>query len=169
MYIKDLVVDLRKQFGDDCILAEEDSGFTPSVTINPNLILQISAYISGNPNFYYDFLNFISGVDYGIGENKLMVVYHLTSLYYQRQLSIKCVLPRPDLPELPEIDSVVAVWRAADWLEREVYDMYGIRFKNHPDFRRILLPEDWEGYPLRKDYKTAEFYHGIKIDYEEKS
>ena len=69
------------------------------------------------------------------------------------------------LRENPEVESVESVWKCADWHEREAYDMYGFKFLNHPDLIRILMPYDWEGYPLRKDYKNPEFYQGMKVPY----
>jgi NADH-quinone oxidoreductase subunit C len=67
------------------------------------------------------------------------------------RLRLKCRLPGSD----PEIDSVTGVWRGANWYERETFDLFGVRFRNHPDLRRIMLPEDWEGHPLRKDYPVT--------------
>ena len=67
--------------------------------------------------------------------------------------------------KLPQVPSVSSIWKTADWHEREAFDLVGIEFTNHPDLRRILLPSDWEGYPLRKDYKEQEEYHGIKVKY----
>jgi NADH-quinone oxidoreductase subunit C len=74
---------------------------------------------------------------------------------------LKVMVPR----ENPEVDSVSSIWRGADWYEREAFDMYGINFKGHPDLRRILMPADWEGHPLRKDYKHQEFYRDVKVQY----
>jgi NADH-quinone oxidoreductase subunit C len=92
------------------------------------------------------------------------VVYNLASIPYKKQLTLKVVKyhdrSREDLPSFP---SVSTVWRTAEWHEREAYDLLGINFENHPDLRRILLPDDWEGYPLRKDYKAQEYYRGIKV------
>ena len=67
--------------------------------------------------------------------------------------------------KLPQVPSLVKIWKTADWHEREVYDLVGVNFKGHPDLRRILLPEDWEGHPLRKDYQEQEKYNGIKVKY----
>jgi NADH-quinone oxidoreductase subunit C len=78
-------------------------------------------------------------------------VYHLHSPERNERLRLKCRLPAAN----PEIDSVTAVWRGANWYERETFDLFGIRFRNHPGLRRIMLPEDWEGHPLRKDYPVT--------------
>jgi len=93
------------------------------------------------------------------------LVYHLWSTAARVSLVLKTKLPRwqGDNPgQLPEIASVASVWRGADWHEREVYDLSGVRFVGHPDLRRILCPEDWEGYPLRKDYEMPLEYHGMR-------
>ena len=95
----------------------------------------------------------------------LELVYHLWSTAARATLVLKTKLPRwlNDRPgELPEIPSVAGVWRTADWHEREVFDLSGVMFLGHPDLRRILCPEDWEGYPLRKDYQMPLEYHGIR-------
>ncbi|MGA0041012.1 MAG: NADH-quinone oxidoreductase subunit C, partial [Pirellulales bacterium] len=95
----------------------------------------------------------------------LELVYHLWSTQARVSLVLKAKLPRwkGDQPgQLPEVPSVVGVWRTADWHEREVFDLSGVLFVGHPDLRRILCPEDWEGYPLRKDYEMPLEYHGIR-------
>lgn len=103
-----------------------------------------------------------------IADPRFEVVYHLLSLSRRQTLTLKVILPRPGGDELskdaelPEIPSIADLWLAANWHEREAFDMFGIRFKGHPDLRRILCPEDWEGYPLRKDYKFPLEYHGIR-------
>jgi NADH-quinone oxidoreductase subunit C len=95
-------------------------------------------------------------VDY---KEKYAVAYHLHSLKHRHAIGMKVFLPR-ETPSLPTVD---AVWPAANFQEREVFDLFGIAFEGSKDLRRILLPEDWEGHPLRKDYKYPDFYHGIKI------
>lgn len=96
-------------------------------------------------------LSSVTGVDRYPAEPRLEVVYHLHSIDRNERLRLKCRLPGAD----PVIDSVTSVWRGANWYEREVFDLFGIRFINHPDLRRIMMPEDWEGYPLRKDYPVT--------------
>ena len=96
-------------------------------------------------------LSTVTGVDWYPQEPRFEVVYHLHSPERNERLRLKCRLAGAN----PEIDSVTAVWRGAGWYERETFDLFGIRFRNHPDLRRIMLPEDWEGYPLRKDYPVT--------------
>jgi NADH-quinone oxidoreductase subunit C len=92
-------------------------------------------------------LSTVTGVDWYPAEPRFEVVYHLLSLSRNVRLRVKCKLPGDN----PEIDSLTGVWRSANWYERETFDLFGIRFRNHPDLTRIMLPEDWEGHPLRKD------------------
>ncbi len=106
----------------------------------------------------YRRLSCVTAVDWFPGEPRFEVVYHLHNLDGNRRLRLKCRLGG----DPAEIDSVTPVWQSADWYEREVFDLFGIIFRGHPDLRRILLPEDWEGYPLRKDYPV----HGFKYGYE---
>lgn len=96
-------------------------------------------------------LSTVTGVDWYPAEPRFEVVYHLHSFSRNERLRMKCRLPGGDA----EIDSVTEVWRGANWFERETFDLFGVRFRNHPDLRRIMLPEDWQGHPLRKDYKIT--------------
>ena len=123
-------------------------------------LLAVAEKLFQNPEMYFDMLTCITGIDNGVEENTMECVYTLYSIPFNSQLMLKVVLPRKN----PEIDSVSHIWKSANWLEREIFDMYGIHFKNHPDLRRILLPGDWDGYPLRKDYKQQEYYRGVKVE-----
>ena len=96
-------------------------------------------------------LSTVTAVDRYPLEPRFEVVYHLHSIERNQRVRLKCRLGGTD----PVIDSVTPVWRGAGWYEREVFDLFGIRFLNHPDLRRIMMPEDWEGYPLRKDYPVT--------------
>ena len=101
-------------------------------------------------------------MDYG-PEKTLGVVYNLASMRLRHKITIKVEVPR-DGGSLPTVSDV---WSTADWHEREAYDLCGMQFENHPDHRRILLPDDWEGHPLLKDYEVQEFYQGIRVPYTE--
>ena len=93
----------------------------------------------------------LTAVDWRPQEPRFEVIYHLHSIERNLRVRLKCRLAGGD----PAIESVTSVWRAADWYEREVFDLFGIRFTGHPDLRRIMLPDDWEGHPLRKDYPVT--------------
>ncbi|RKR84445.1 NADH dehydrogenase subunit C [Mucilaginibacter gracilis] len=164
MIFEDIKNILITKFGSDIIVGEETSGLQWALLIAPQNITAVCLELRDNPATYFDFLSNLSGVDYGTAENRFGVVYHLASIPYHTQLTLKvsCTI-NPDADALPTCQSVSSVYKTAEWHEREAYDMLGIFFKNHPDMRRILLPDDWEGFPLRKDYVEAEEYKGIKI------
>ena len=109
------------------------------------------------PELDFDFLRMISGVEF---EDRLASVYHLYSYRHGHSLTLRAELPK----EKPQIESVADIWPAADWHERETFDLMGIVFQGHPELRRILLPLDWEGHPLRSDYQQPRQYHGVKND-----
>lgn len=162
MKVADIIASLQEKFSED-ILETEQEVLQPWIEIKVKALPIISTFLLKEESLYFDFLHCISGVDYGLESGKLGVVYHLSSLIHEHQLVLKVSTDRTNPQAIP---SVSTIWKAAEWHEREVYDLLGIPFENHPDLRRILLPDDWEGHPLRKDYVEAEEYHGIKIAYE---
>jgi NADH-quinone oxidoreductase subunit C len=120
------------------------------VYVDPASAHEIIRWLHDDQSQQYDFLSDVTAVEYRDAEVPIEVVWHLRSLPYRRFLRIKAQLPK-GAPL--EIDSVWDIYKAADWLERECYDMFGIRFRGHPDLRRILMWEQYkEGYPLRKDF-----------------
>jgi NADH-quinone oxidoreductase subunit C len=160
--IKTLLTD---KFGPDTITGEETGGLQTALLILPERIAEVCRELRDNSKTYFDFLSSLTGVDYGVEAARFGVVYHLASIPYKTQLTLKISRENNrDINNLPEFPSITTVYRSADWHEREAYDLMGIFFEGHPDLRRILLPDDWEGFPLRKDYKNAEFYKGIRID-----
>jgi NADH-quinone oxidoreductase subunit C len=126
-----------------------------TVIADPAQILDLCRHLKANEKFVR--LDTITALDWHPAVPRFEVVYHLHSIEPNRRLRVKCRLAEANA----EIDSVTSVWRSADWYEREVFDMFGIGFRNHPNLRRILMPLDWEGYPLRKDYPV----HGYKYSY----
>ena len=165
MIFEDVKQLLIERLGDEVVIGEETGGMQPALLIAPNRIADVCLELRNNPATYFDFLACLSGVDYGTDANKFGVVYHLTSIPYQTQITLKISkITDRNFDDLPSFPSVSSVYRTAEWHEREAYDLVGIFFENHPDLRRILLPDDWEGFPLRKDYTAAEYYKGIKID-----
>lgn len=165
---------LKSKFGDK-IAGSNLENIDPWIEVTPGGLLEVCKHLRDEPTLAFDFLNCISGVDYLHTDEKKAaksewqphteVVYHLFSMKHKHSLVLKVMLPRwkGDLPgDLPEVPSVAGVWRTADWHERECYDLLGVRFTDHPNLRRILCPEDWEGHALRKDYDFPLEYHGIR-------
>jgi len=139
-----------------------DENATPrAVKIDKGDLLPVASSLRQNPATYFDMLSCITGIDNGPDAATMEVAYNLYSIPFNHHLMIKVFLPR----DKPEIESLVHLWKTADWHEREIFDMYGIHFLHHPDLRRILMPADWVGHPLRKDYKHQEYYRDIKVEY----
>ncbi len=122
-----------------------------TLVVKPSELVAVTRYLRDTKGLVYNYLSDISAVDYYPDYNRpgrFGVSYHLYSMLYSRRIRVKVFLPE----EEPSVRSVTVVWPAAEWLEREVYDMMGINFEGHPDLRRVLLPDDWDGHPHRRDY-----------------
>ena len=158
MQAQEIFDKLKTKFGTDVIEFFNEQPSDPYITVNSEKIFDIAIFLRDDDDLLFDYLNCLSGLD--LGDN-LCVVYHLYSMKFLHRITIKAMLPR----ESPNIATVERIWRTADWHERETYDMFGVNFVGHHNLIRILCPYDWEGYPLRKDYKTPEVFHGMKVPY----
>jgi NADH-quinone oxidoreductase subunit C len=128
---------------------EDVSSFRDQVTVRvyKDKIVEVCRFLRDTPGLEFDFLTDLTAVDYPTRPQRFDVVLHIYSMTQNHMLRVKA-----GVADGETIASVTPVWKAANWEEREAFDMFGIVFENHPDLRRILLPEDWEGYPLRKEY-----------------
>jgi NADH-quinone oxidoreductase subunit C len=143
-----LVTALRGRFDSSILHHEIQASDQHVVFVDAADNRKVLSWLKDEPDQLYDLLVDVTAVDYG-GGRPIQVVYQLWSIAFKRALRVKCELPLDAL----SIDSVVALWSAANWLEREVYDLFGVHFRDHPDLRRILMPQNYaEGYPLRKDF-----------------
>ncbi len=167
---------LKNEFGEEVIVGYSDElPVDPVIEVAPLSIHKVAKFLRDNDELKFDVLMVLSGVDDANGKKTkdengydvieggtLSVYYYLDSMQLKHKVVIKVSTPRED----PKVESVEKIWRAADWHEREAYDMFGIVFLNHHDLRRILMPDDWgERYPLRKDYHDPEYYNGMKVPY----
>jgi len=146
---------LKARFGERVISVELDAK-DPWILVEPAAIAEVCAFVHDDPELRCEALSNLSGVDYK-AQGWIELVYHLYSYAHRHYVILKARTPR-DAAELPTVERV---WKAANWLEREIYDLLGVTFTGHSDLRRLLLPEDWIGYPLRKDFVEPEEYHGI--------
>jgi NADH-quinone oxidoreductase subunit C len=124
-----------------------------TIVVSASDLVRIARYLATEPALLFSFLSDISVVDRFPLEPRFEVNYHLVSLEKRARLRVKVRLPGGE----PTVPSVTAIWPTANWHERENFDLFGIRFEGHPDLRRILMPDEWEGYPLRKDYPVEGF------------
>ena len=150
---------IREKFG-NAVSELDENPYMPFFEVEQvELWRDIALYMRDDSSLRFNYMACLSGVDYP-EEGKLGIVCNLESLGqlgHKIAVKVKCDRNGGTIP------SVAKVWKTADWHEREAFDMYGMIFSGHPDLRRILCPEDWEGYPLRKDYQVQETYHGIKV------
>ncbi len=146
---------LKGKFGDRVL--DLTGNVDPFIRVSADAIADIGLYLRDDEAMGFESLMCLSGVDY---PEHLSLVYHLFSSAHRHKITLKTDLGRED-PRLPTVEGV---WRVANWHERETYDMFGIVFEGHSDLRRILCPDDWEGWPLRKDYEVQEYYRGIRVE-----
>ncbi|MEA3287851.1 MAG: NADH-quinone oxidoreductase subunit C [Candidatus Marinimicrobia bacterium] len=155
---QEIYTELVAKFGDKIIEFVEEETLNPTVIVRSNDVASVCRYLKGTESLQFDSLMNLAGHDPD-GESDLSVVYHLHSTELDHYITLKVFTDRSDA----SVESVANIFRTADWHEREAWDLYGIKFKGHPDLKRILLEEDWEGHPLKKDYVAAEFYRGMRI------
>jgi NADH-quinone oxidoreductase subunit C len=151
---------IKQEFPDQVIEVAEFRDQV-SVIIKRDRIFNVCKYLHDDALLSFDHLKDLCGVDYlNKKEVRFEVVYTLYSIRHHHMIRLRAEVPEKD----PTIQSVTPIWAGANWHERECFDMFGITFKGHPDMRRILMPEDWEGHPLRKDYplKGPDFEHDWK-------
>jgi NADH-quinone oxidoreductase subunit C len=166
---------LLQRFGPDVVTGQNDAAIDPWIEIAAAAIVDVGRFLHDDPQFQLHHLNDLTVVDYMEPdtvkaarfpwEPHLEVVYHLSSYETGGRVVLKVCLPRwkdDVVGELPELPSVASVWPIADWHEREAYDLLGVRFTGHPHLVRMLMPDDWPGHPLRKDYVWPDEYHGIR-------
>lgn len=152
---------LTDKFGESIIGYDPELAGDPTIQIAPTAIAEVCQYLAETDALKFDSLMCLSGVDMGVKEEDLSIVYHLYAMQHRHSVVLKTSVPKTDA----YLPTVSHIWKTADWHEREAYDLYGILFEGHTDLRRILLPDDWEGYPLRKDYQEPDFYRGMRVPY----
>jgi NADH-quinone oxidoreductase subunit C len=159
MEAKAIAERLQQQLGDRIQAAQLEAA-NPWLVVAPEAIAEVGAFAKSDPELAFDNLMCLSAVDYPKEDPPRMeLVYHLFSYRHHHSFVLKVHLPREDA----RVPTVEKVWGVANWHEREAYDLFGIAFEGHSDLRRILLPDDWQGHPLRKDWVDPDFYNGMHV------
>ena len=141
---------IQERFGEHVIDIHDRLG-QDTVVVSKSVIFELARFLRDDPDLKYNFLVDLTAVDLHTRRPRFEVVYHFLSLEYNSRVRVKVPVAEPD----PEVDSLTPLWKIADWLERETWDMFGIKFKNHPDLRRLLMYPEFQGHPLRKDYPVT--------------
>jgi len=150
---------LSGRFGEKVTGANLEAA-SPFAVVSTAALVEVLEFCKSDPDLAFDNLLCLAGADYPKeAEPRFEVVYHLLSYTHGHVFALKVYLPR----ENPAVASVESLWGVANWHEREAFDMFGIVFTGNTDLRRILLPDDWTGYPLRKDWVDPEFYNGMHV------
>jgi NADH-quinone oxidoreductase subunit C len=142
---------LKAKFPDGIEAVREFRGEV-TVQVKPDALVEMCMFLRDDPECAFDFLSDVSGVDYWPEEPRFGVNYHLLSMKHQQRLRLKVRVRGPD----PRVPTVTSVWPGANWFERETFDLFGVTFTGHPDLRRILLPPDFYGHPLRRDHPPVQ-------------
>ncbi len=144
------------RFGDAAYDLQPGAPGSSGFKVKADHLLNVMAHLRDDALLRFDFLQNVTAVDWP-KEERLQSVYHLFSYPHRHDITVKVDVPR----QAPRMPSVTALWKCADWLEREQYDLLGIIYEGHPDLRRLLMPDDWLGHPMRKDYQEATEYRGM--------
>jgi NADH-quinone oxidoreductase subunit C len=152
---------LKSRFGDGLVPAPPETKGDPWLTVKPEQLVEVCTFLRDEPGLQLENLEDLTALDWP-KRNVIEVVIHLYSYTLKHAVKLKVEADRAN-PVVPTLDGV---WKAANWFEREVYDLFGVTFTGHPDLRRILLPDDWIGWPLRKDYQEAGGWHGYSNERE---
>lgn len=160
--VDEILKGLTAKLGNEAFAEPKGSHTPQAIHLLPDYLIAGCEFLHATEGYYFDFLSCITALDNGPDAGTMEIIYNLSSIPYGHQLTLVVTLDREVGTAIP---SVWNIWRTASWHEREAYDLMGITFTGHPDHRRILLPTDWEGHPLRKDYEAAEKYHGVTIRY----
>ena len=155
MTVNEIHEKLKEQFG-EAIGPLSEPKVDAFAVVKPERLVDVASFLKGTPGIELDHCNDVTALDWP-KRNVIEVVYHLFSYRHRHGIVLKVEADRAT----PVVPSVEGVWKAANWLEREVYDLFGVTFTGHPDLRRLLLPDDWIGHPLRKDYQESGGWHGI--------
>jgi len=150
---QEIVQTLQSRFP-EAFLGSDLEALEPCLELKPEVWLDAARVLKGECGL--DYLICLTAIDRGDG---LEAVYNLENMGAERLGLAVRIKVSYDVPQIPSVESV---WRTADWHEREAFDLMGLHFSGHPNLKRILCADDWEGHPLRKDYKSPDFYHGIK-------
>ncbi|GAA2267694.1 NADH-quinone oxidoreductase subunit C [Glycomyces scopariae] len=156
-YFDEILAALRELLGEDVVRAVVVDRGELTVYIAPDRTEDVCRVMRDDESLRFELCNSVSGVDYPDRRNRLHVVYHLTSMTYRRRVRLETAVGLDN----PVVHSVTSVYPTADWQERETWDMFGVVFEGHPHLTRILMPDDWEGHPQRKDYPLG----GIAVEY----
>lgn len=162
MTFEEITNKITEQFGENFLESINSDLIQPSLTVSIQNLVELCKFLQQTDGLYFDYLACLSGMDNGEKTGTMEIVYHLDSIPFEHSIVIQVIIPRDLTVAVPTISHL---WRTADWHEREAYDLFGIQFEHHPDLRRILLANDWEGHPMQKDYKEQEYYHGITVKY----
>ena len=155
MILNEILEHLQASFPDAGLSFDENEP-EPLIVIPAERLQDVAEFLRDDDELHFECLMCLSGIDYG---EELHTVYNLYSMKHDHKCSLRCKAP----VENPTMPTLTFVWAAAEWHERESYDLIGIRYEGHPDLRRILCPDDWDGHPLRKDYEPQTEWHGIPL------
>lgn len=163
--LSNIIASLQHKLPPNAVITAAENTTPSGIHLPAVYIAEACKWLREDPQCYFDYLACMTAVDNGMKAGTIDLIYNLYSIPYNYQLMIQTTVPRTNADfMLSQIPTVSHIWEAANWHEREAYDLVGIHFTGHTDLRRILMPVDWEGHPLREDYNQPTHYHEMPTD-----